>query len=98
MTCKHEVWLIPDMALFHSMRNHEFTVRCKECGCEDKMEGWRIAQAMQSHMIAEQIDKANRIPESRPPMPLDPKLEAEIAAALDCSESCDPYREEEWWE
>ncbi len=29
---------------------------------------------------------------------LDPKLWKQIVAALDCSESCDPYREEVWWE
>lgn len=44
--CRHEVWLVPDMVLFHGMRDHKFTIRCKECGFEEKMDGWEIKQAM----------------------------------------------------
>lgn len=55
--CRHEVWLVPDMALFKSMRNYKFTIRCKECGFEDKMDGYDIAAAMERMMELERYEK-----------------------------------------
>jgi len=55
--CPHEVWLVPDMALFQSMRNRKFTIRCKECGYEEMMDGYDIYCAMERMMALEQYEK-----------------------------------------
>ena len=56
-TCAHEVWLVPDMALFRGMRNRIFTIRCKECGFEDNMDGFDIACAMERMLELERYEK-----------------------------------------
>ncbi len=45
MFCKHEIWMVPDLAVLIG-GDYQFVLRCKKCGKQRKMKGSDIQHAL----------------------------------------------------